>query len=116
MKTIIAAVTIIAFLIGTPAVYASNELPHAKDPVAAKKDGYNHGIADGKDNCGDKDGCHWYILEPGKGFKFHTQEFNEGYIKGFCEVNPTGGSDADEATWSCSHDASHDPEDKNNSN
>lgn len=106
MKTIIAAVTIIAFLIGTPAVYASNELPHAKDPQAAYQDGYSHGLADGNDNCQDKDGCHWYILEPGKGFGFHTREFNQGYIDGFCSLNPNTGSDADEATWDCTRDAS----------
>ena len=96
----------IAFLIGAPAVYASTDLPHAKDPQAAYKAGYSHGIADGKDGCRHKDGCHWYILEPGKGFGFHTKEFNQGYIDGFCHVSPNSGSDADEATWSCSNDAS----------
>ncbi len=106
MKIIIAAATIIALLMGAPAVYASTDLPHAKDPQAAYQAGYSHGIADGKDSCRHKDGCHWYILEPGKGFGFHTKEFNQGYIDGFCHVSPNSGSDADEATWSCSNDAS----------
>ena len=56
MRTIIAAVISIAFLIGAPAVYASTDLPHAKDPQAAYKAGYSHGIADGKDGCRHKDG------------------------------------------------------------
>jgi hypothetical protein len=43
-----------------------------------------------------------YILEPGKGFEFHTQEFIDGYIDGFCDNSPSGrGSDADEATFNC---------------
>jgi hypothetical protein len=35
-----------------------------------------------------------YILEPGKGFEFHTQELIDGYIDGFCDNSPPGrGSD-----------------------
>ena len=45
MKIIIAAATIIALLMGAPAVYASTDLPHAKDPQAAYQAGYSHGIA-----------------------------------------------------------------------
>ena len=43
----------------------------------------------------------WYILQPGKGFAFHTQDFKNGYVAGFCNANPSGGSDADQATFSC---------------
>jgi hypothetical protein len=41
-----------------------------------------------------------YLVEPGKGFEFHTQEFIDGYIDGFCDSSPPGrGSDTDEATF-----------------
>ena len=72
--------------------YASGKSPYEL--------GYDHGASDAGDDC--SDGCDWYILEPGKGFAFHTEEFNEGYIDGFCDNSPPGrGSDADEATFSC---------------
>jgi hypothetical protein len=64
------------------------------------RSGYDHGANDARDDC--SDGCDWYILEPGKGFAFHTQEFIDGYIDGFCHNSPPGrGSDADEATFDC---------------
>lgn len=31
-------------------------------------------------------GNDWYITQPGKGFAFHTQEFNQGYVDGFCST------------------------------
>jgi hypothetical protein len=63
--------------------------------------GYDHGASDARDDC--SDGCDWYILEPGKGFEFHTQEFIDGYIDGFCDNSPPSHeSDADEATFNCS--------------
>jgi hypothetical protein len=62
--------------------------------------GFKHGVSDGKiANQGSSD---WYILQPGKSFAFHTQEFNNGYIAGFCSVVPPGtGSDADQADFEC---------------
>jgi hypothetical protein len=44
---------------------------------------------------------HWYILELGKGFAFHSKEFNQGYIDGFGSVDPSISSNADEATLDC---------------
>ena len=39
-----------------------------------------------------------YILQPGKGFQFHTPEFDRGYVDGFCSIaGPNYSSDADEA-------------------
>src|SRR5712691_11100102 len=64
--------------------------------------GFKHGVSDGKDSCLHP-GCHWYILLPGKGFQFHTPEFNRGYVDGFCSVDPHGGSDADVATFDCAN-------------
>jgi hypothetical protein len=61
--------------------------------------GYAHGVVDGKDGCQHPDGYHWYILQPGKGFGFHTQEFNDGYIAAMCKAGIS--SDADEVTWDC---------------
>jgi hypothetical protein len=71
------------------------------DEVLAKpsafQSGYNHGSSDAH-----KDPSHWYILQPGKGFAFHTKSFNDGYVAGYCANSPPGsGSDADEATFSC---------------
>jgi hypothetical protein len=63
------------------------------------KSGFSHGIHDG--NLANQGSVNWYILQPGKGFSFHTQTFIKGYEIGFCKVNPTGGSDADDATFSC---------------
>ena len=67
--------------------------------------GYKHGISDGKLANQGLRGNDWYITQPGKGFAFHTQEFNKGYVDGFCSVS-NGGSDADEATFECSTDTS----------
>jgi hypothetical protein len=76
---------------------ASNDATASKSPYQS---GYDHGASDARDDC--SDGCDWYILEPGKGFEFHTQEFIDGYIDGFCDNSPPGrGSDADEATFNC---------------
>jgi hypothetical protein len=76
---------------------ASNDATASKSPYQS---GYDHGASDARDDC--SDGCDWYILEPGKGFEFHTQEFIDGYIDGFCNNSPPGrGSDADEATFNC---------------
>jgi hypothetical protein len=72
----------------------------------AYQSGFNHGVSDGNDSCRHSDGCHWYILEPGKGFAFHLKEFNRGYVDGFCTTGH-GGSDAEEATFDCSSNNSN---------
>src|SRR5262249_3662407 len=43
----------------------------------------------------------WYILQPGNGFAFHTKQFVEDYIRGFCSINPQESSDAEQASWDC---------------
>ena len=73
----------------------------AYSPKADYLQGYIHGAMDGKDSCTHIDGCHWYVLEPGKGFEFQSKRFVEGYVKGFCSSSPGTSSDADEATFSC---------------
>ncbi len=60
--------------------------------------GYNHGVSDASSN-NPRD---WYILQPGKGFAFHTHDFIAGYVDGFCSVQPGMSSDADQALWDCS--------------
>ena len=46
--------------------------------------------------------CHWYILEPGKGFAFHSWDFVTGYAIGWCSLNdPHAEFDADESTFDC---------------
>jgi hypothetical protein len=65
------------------------------------RSGYDHGASDAREDCSD-DGCDRYILEPGKGFEFHTDEFIAGYIDGFCDNSTPGSwSGADEATFNC---------------
>jgi len=86
-------------LIGSPAIYVQ-----AKD--SPYNSGFQHGAADGRDSCQHSDGCHWYILQPGKGFAFHSKEFNQGYVDGLCTTGH-GGSDADEATFDCPSDNSN---------
>ena len=58
--------------------------------------GYDHGVKDANNN------SHWYILEPGKGFQFHTSEFIRGYVTGFCSIAGSHfSSDSLKAIWSC---------------
>jgi hypothetical protein len=66
---------------------------------SAYASGFSHGLSDGK--LASHGNVKWYILQPGKGFAFHTQDFKNGYIAGFCKSEPGGGSDADDATFSC---------------
>lgn len=94
MKTIIITAIIVAILmIGAQSAFALTDY----------QSGFNHGVSDGKDSCFNPGGCHWYILQPGKGFKFHTWDFVRGYVTGWCSIpaNKQSGSDADEAAWDC---------------
>jgi hypothetical protein len=82
-KWILAMVALTLFI--SYSVIATN------DAIASKslyQSGYDHRASDARDDC--SDGCDWYILEPGKGFEFHTQEFIDGYIDGFCDNSPPG--------------------------
>jgi hypothetical protein len=64
--------------------------------------GFKHGVSDGRKAGQGLGGNDWYITQPGKGFGDHIQEFNNGYIAGFCSVAGSGqGSDADQATFTC---------------
>jgi hypothetical protein len=89
VKIILGAVAVLILMIGAPNVFAKS------DYIS----GYIHGATDAKDDCADR--CHWYILEPGKGFAHHTWEFVKGYVNGFCSVTPGTSSDDDSASWDC---------------
>ena len=65
----------------------------------AYRSGFTYGVVDGKAGCLGR--CHWYILQLGKGFAFHSREFINGYINGFCSVSPYASIDYDEAGWDC---------------
>lgn len=95
LAVVIVAIALVA-LVPTAAMATSSS-----SASSAYESGFSHGVHDGKDSCTHPDGCHWYILQPGKGFAFHSKEFNRGYVDGFCSVAPGRGSDADEATFSC---------------
>ena len=63
--------------------------------------GYEHGVNDAKGN----GNGNMYITSQGKGFAFHTPEFNKGYVAGDCSLPENHGKyvglDADEATFNC---------------
>ena len=60
--------------------------------------GYNHGVSDAHTS----DTRNWYILQPVKGFAFHTHDFIVGYVDGFCSIaGPHMSSDSDKAMWDC---------------
>jgi hypothetical protein len=67
----------------------------AKSSGGGYQSRYNHGVCDAT-------ATHMYILQPGKGFQFHSHEFINGYVDGFCSIAGSGASsDADEATFDC---------------
>jgi hypothetical protein len=72
MKIVISAVAIVVLMIGAPSAYA----------ISDYQLGFKHGVSDGKIksqiNCPGLEPCPYYILEPGKGFQFHTLEFVKG--------------------------------------
>ena len=119
MKTIIAVVISIVFLMGAPVfLMEKQQSAFAIFPYQA---GFQHGVNDGKDSCTHQDtpnGCHWYILEPGNGFKYHTSDFIRSYVTGFCSFNPNRSMDhiqaiidcqkgPDSATWLSKHSAAY---------
>ena len=74
-------------------VYGTNEGPY--------QSGYEHGVSDANGTSGPL-----YLEEPGKGFAFHTEKFNQGYIDGFCSVaGNDSSSDSDAGTFYCSESA-----------
>jgi hypothetical protein len=79
--------------------FCSKATPTTQLTTSAYASGFSHGLSDGK--LPSHGSVNWYILQPGKGFAFHTQDFKNGYVAGFCKANPSGGSDADQATFSC---------------
>jgi hypothetical protein len=95
IKNIILTITVVALTLSIiSTVLVTNSYVYAK---SAYQSGYDHGVHDAHTPSNQ-----WYILQPGKGFNFHTREFNEGYIAGYCADKPSGvGSDADQATFSC---------------
>jgi hypothetical protein len=70
----------------------------AKGATGGYQSGYNHGVSDAHTgNTRD-----WYILQPGKGFAFHTHDFIAGYVDGFCSIAGSHmSSDSDKAMWDC---------------
>lgn len=91
----------VSLMIAAQSVYAQLGAPHSKNPTSAFQSGYKWGIHDAKDPC--KPDCrNVYILQPGKTFYFHTKEFIQGYMKGFCSVTgPNTGMDENEASFDC---------------
>ena len=99
IKTIVAAVINLVLLIGASVFLM--ETQQSVFAISSYESGFNHGVIDGKDSCSHPDGCHWYILGPGKGFTFHSWDFVRGYVTGFCKASPGTSSDADQAGWDC---------------
>jgi hypothetical protein len=61
------------------------QLAHATN-LTPYKAGYTHGVGDANGNSA------LYIEQPGKGPDFHTKQFNQGYVDGFCSVAGPGGA------------------------
>src|SRR5689334_20291168 len=102
MKTIIAAVISLVLLIGAPVFLMEKQ--QSAFAISSYHSGLQHGVSDGKDNCTHQDtpnGCHWYILEPGNDFKYHTSDFIRGYVTGFCSVDPNRSMDHIQANFDC---------------
>jgi hypothetical protein len=80
-----------------PLLLLTPTIAHAITPYQS---GYKHGLSDNLT----------YLIQPGKGFAFHTKEFNQGFIDGFCSLpgnrGQYTGSDADEGTFNCVADVS----------
>ena len=95
IKNIILIIIVVVLTLSVSGtVLVTNSYVYAK---SAYQSGFDHGVHDAH-----TPSSQWYILQPGKGFNFHTREFNEGYIAGYCADKPSGvGSDADQATFSC---------------
>ena len=94
MKITVISVVAIAVLVATLGATSAFA-------ISAYQSGLSHGVTDGKDSCLHPSGCHWYILDPGKGFAFHSKEFDSGYVDGFCSIDPKASSDADQASFDC---------------
>lgn len=102
MKTVIAAVISIAFLMGASVFLMEKQ--QSAFAISPYQSGFQHGVSDGKDSCTHQDtpnGCHWYILEPGNGFKYHTSDFIRGYVTGFCSFNTNRSMDHIQAIFDC---------------
>jgi hypothetical protein len=99
MNIIVFAVINLVLLICAPVFLM--ETQQSVFAISPYESGFNHGVIDGKDSCSHPDGCHWYILGPGKGFAFHSWDFVRGYVTGFCTASPGTSSDADQASWDC---------------
>jgi hypothetical protein len=99
MKTIIAtAISLVPLLVALSAFpYSSSDAI----AISAYESGFDHGVTDGKDSCLHPSGCHWYVLEQGKGFAFHSWDFVRGYVTGFCKASSGTSSDADQGSWDC---------------
>jgi hypothetical protein len=93
---LIAVVGVMTAVVSTDHVMAKKK--HKSDDSSA----FSRGAADAA-KCAVQACGHLYITQPGKGFGDHSEKFNKNYINGACAAG-MGGSDADEATFSCSRD------------
>ena len=93
----------IAYLLAATAVVTAL-MPIRYDDAMAKKKHKSAAELGAHDanpgNCTGPNDCHLYITQPGKGFNDHSEQFNKNYINGYC-AGGGGGSDADQATFTC---------------
>ena len=102
MKEIVLGAIMICLMIGAQSVFAQLGAPHSKNPQAPYESGLKWGVHDAKDPR--KPDCrNVYIWQPGKTFYFHTKEFIQGYMHGFCSAGgpDVGGMDENEASFDC---------------
>jgi hypothetical protein len=81
-------------------------VPHAFAKSACQS-GFGHGMSDAKLLQAD-DNAKTYVDGPGKGLPHHTQEFKDGYAKGWCSVmGSNSGTETDNADFECEKVLSH---------
>jgi hypothetical protein len=76
-----------------------SQLPHSQRPQAAYQSGFQHGVTDGNTSSNATS----YIDQPKHGFAWHSAEFVEGYVNGYCSIpaNKNVGTDDDRAAFYC---------------
>jgi len=93
MKLVFSVVAVIILMIGAQSVYSET----------AYQSGFKHGVADANHKDPECAPHQFpcppstdYIHQPGKGFAFHTTEFVNGYIHGWCLAHDGGGIDVND--------------------
>ncbi|HEY7081205.1 MAG TPA: hypothetical protein VH500_16020 [Nitrososphaeraceae archaeon] len=67
MKRVLGTLVILVLMTLTPSAFA----------ISGYQLGFQDGLSDAK--CSIQDICHYYVIQTGKGFRFHTHDFINGH-------------------------------------